>query len=47
MAIGQLESWWSRVIVWDDDGEGLDEEDSLCDIWLDMGVEGGGLGELG
>jgi len=33
--------------MWDDDNDGLDEEDSLCGIWLDIRVEGDGLSGLG
>lgn len=32
--VGQLESSLSRVVVWVDDGEGLDEEESSCDTGL-------------
>jgi len=32
MTIGQLESSLSRYIVWNNDGEGLDEEDPPCVI---------------
>jgi len=34
MTIGHLESSLLGVVVWNDDGEGLDEEDSSCGIGL-------------
>jgi len=30
MTIGELESPFSGVVLWNDDGEGLDEEDPSC-----------------
>jgi len=47
LTIGRLESSLSGVVVWDNDGEELDGEESLCGSWLDIGVKGDGLGELG
>ena len=46
MAMGQLESSLSRVMVWDDECEGPDEEDSWCATGQVIWVYGDGLDEL-